>query len=531
MRHGRIGRLARRWGLDLAGAIGAIVYALPSLAYPFARDHPIHWYIGRRLLEGEMPYVSGISTKPPAVFVVHALSQALLGDHMWSIRVFDLAFVLANGVLIATFRRRRRLADGTILDTPPRKPGELGAACILVAVFHYTFFDFSDTGHPELWQAFFMLAPAWVLARAPEWRPSKGAVVLAGALACTAVMFKHPAVFSGVLVGVALVLVPLARGELKRAAVDAGLYTAGVALTLALTLLPFWATGALGAFWEVMVDFILNHYAPGDTPMRGAPPWLTYDHGLFAVVTALLFLAAGFGVATAARDRGERRLGVWVLLVLLVAAGSVVVQRRALFSFTFTYYFVAITPFLVLPVAWGLRRALPRSGLAQLAFALALGALAFLGGPKGTHNADWSYRAEWAGWIDIVEGTRTREEHWAFYYNSRLDAYVRQRGVARAINERKREGDTLCVDGFVPILYHLTDTRCPSRFLVGDAAYGGPPSWRVQYEAMFREDPPTFYVTFSDRASKIRQLERLGYTRHDVSDGARPHYVVMQRER
>jgi len=243
----RIPHRIKQAGLDLLGAAAAIIYALPSLAYPFARDHPVHWYIGRRLLEGEMPYASGASTKPPAVFVVHALSQALFGDHMWSIRVFDLAFVLANGVLIATFRRRRRLADGTILETPPRRPGELGAACMLVAVFHYTFFDFSDTGHPELWQAFFMLAPAWVLARAPELRPSKGAVVLAGALACTAVMFKHPAVFSGVMVGMAVVLVPLARGELKRAAADAGLYTAGVALTLALTLLPFWLTGTLGA--------------------------------------------------------------------------------------------------------------------------------------------------------------------------------------------------------------------------------------------------------------------------------------------
>src|SRR5690606_36915425 len=127
---------------------------------------------------------------------------------------------------------------------------------------------------------------------------------------------------------------------------------------------------------------------------------------------------------------------------------------------------VVLTPFLVLCVAWGLRRMIPRSGAGQLASALVIGALLFAYAPKGTHNADWSYRAEWAGWIDILEGERTREEQWAFYYNSHIDAYVRQRKVAAAINERKRESDQLCVDGFVPILYHLTDTRCPSRFLV-----------------------------------------------------------------
>lgn len=534
MRHGfakRLVRAVKTWGLDVAGALAAIVYALPSLAYPFARDHPVHWYIGRQLLEGEMPYVSAVSTKPPAVFLVHALSLLLFGDHQWSIRVIDLAFVIANGVLIATFRPRRRMADGSGLEVPPRRPGEIGAACLLVACWHYTFFDFSDTGHPELWQGFFMLAPAWIIARAPAGRLSKPEAFGAGALACVAVMFKHPAVLSGVVAGLAVVGLALARREPKQAVIDAGLYTAGVAAVLALTLLPFWLTGTFGAFWELMVDFILNHYAPGDTPMRGAPPWLTYDHGLFAVVIALALLTTGLGVASASRDVRERRIGAWIALSLLVAGASVAIQRRALFSSTFTYYFVVLTPFLALAVAWGLRRVLSRRGGAQLAWAFVLTTALFLYAPKGTHNADWSYRAEWMGWIEILRGQRTREDQWRFYYNSALDAYVRQRRVAQDILERKGPGATLCMDGFTPILYHLTDTRCPSRFIVGDGAYAGPPQWRDEYETMLRENPPDFFVTFSDRPARIRQLERLGFVRHDVNDGRLPYYVVMERRR
>ncbi len=68
-------------------------------------------------------------------------------------------------------------------------------------------------------------------------------------------------------------------------------------------------------------------------------------------------------------------------------------------------------------------------------------------------------------------------------------------------------------------------------FFIGDGAYSGPPEWRTEYETMLRENPPDFYVTFSDRGSKIRQLERLGYERHDVNDGGRPYYVVLQRRR
>lgn len=524
----RILTAAGRWAWDLWGVLAAVAYALPSLGYPFARDHPIHWYIGRRLLEGEMPYVSGISTKPPAVFVTHALSQLVFGDHQWSIRVFDLGFVLANGVLIATFRRRRLGPEGAV-ETAPLRPGELGAACVWVAMFHYTFFDFSDTGHPELWQAFFMLAPAWVLARAPGGVLRHREAFMAGALACVAVMYKHPAVVSGVVVGVAVVSVALARGAVRHAIASAGAFTAGVGAVLALTLLPFWVTGSAGAFWEVMVDFILNHYAPGDTPMNGPPPWLTYDHGLFAVLIAAALLGSGLAVTSATRDRRERRLGLWIGATMLAAVISVAIQRRALFSYTFTYYFVVLTPFLALSSAWGARRALPGRGVAQLAVAVAVCASLFFYAPRGTHNGAWSYREEWAGWADVVRGRRAPEERWEAYYNSRLDAYVRQRRVADAILERRREGDTLCVDGFVPILYPLTGMRCRSRYFVGEVAYGGPRSWREEYEAMLVDDPPVFYVTFSDRYARVHQLEQRGFARHDIVDGIEPHYVVLER--
>lgn len=525
----RIRRALSRWGWDVAGAALAVVYGLPSLAYPFARDHPVHWYIARRLLvDGEMPYVSGISTKPPAVFAVHALSQILFGDHQYSIRIVDLAFVLVAGVLVATFRARRRAPDGA-LWMPERRPGEIGAACLLVSIGHYTFFDFSDTAHPELWQAVFMLAPTWVVVRAPDGVLTARAAFAAGALACTAVMFKHTAVLSGVVAGIAVVVLAIARREPLRALRDAGAYTAGVAAVLALTILPFVLMGTFHAFWELMVDYILNHYAAGAGDTTGVPPWLTLDHGLPAALTALAGLAVGFGVAGAARDPRSRRVGLWILVITLTAAATVVIQKRALYSFTFTYYFVVMTPFLALCTAFGLRQAFKRNGVAQLGVALVLGAIFFAWAPKGTHNKDWNYRREWTEWIEVVRGMRTRESMLGAYYNSHIDSYVRQLRVAEVVLARKRDGDTLCVDGFIPILYHLTDMRCPSRFFVGDGAYSGPPEWRVEYETMMRERPPVFYVTFSDRPRKHRELEQLGYVRHRVADGGRPEYVVFER--
>ena len=86
-----LSRLAERFGLDALGVLATVLYALPSLGYPFGMDQPVHWYIGKRWLEGLMPYATGVDTKPPGVFAIHALSVLLLGDHQWSVRVVDLA--------------------------------------------------------------------------------------------------------------------------------------------------------------------------------------------------------------------------------------------------------------------------------------------------------------------------------------------------------------------------------------------------------------------------------------------------------
>ena len=295
-------------------------------------------------------------------------------------------------------------------------------------------------GHPELWQGFFRSAPAWVIARAPDGDVGPREAFLAGALACVAVMLKHPAVLSGVLAGMAVVVLGLARGEPRVAARAAGSYTGGVALVLGLTLLPFWLTGTFHAFWELMVDFILHHYAPGAAAGSGVPPWLTYDHALFAVVGAVCLLASGYAVATATNDRRQRLTGFWIASITLTAAATVIIQRRALVSFTFTYYWVVLSPFLALCCVWGIRRALPRNGKSQLAIALFAGAALFLYAPRGTSNPHWSYRTEWAGWLDILRGRQSREEHLAAYYNSPLDSYLRQRRVADAILAARAPG-------------------------------------------------------------------------------------------
>lgn len=522
-------RVPWRLGLDALGIALAVAYALPSTAYPFGIDQPIHYYIGRRLLDGEMPYASGISTKPPGVFLVHAASVLAFGDRQLSIRLVDLLFVLATGFLVATFRAHRRLRDGRVVPVQARAPGAIGAACLLAAGLYYTYFDFADTGHPDLWQGVFMLAPAWMLARSPDGELGPRRAFVAGALACAAVSFKHVAFISGLTGGVALVAVALARRRPRVALRDGALFSAGVFAVLGLVLLAFWVTGTFDRFWEIMVVHILSYAEQAQVGEPGPALWLTWRYGLSAVVGAVGLLVAGLAVAAAGRNRRARATGVLIALMLAGAAWTVVVQRRVFVDAGFTYHLIVLVPFLALAAAWGLGQRFGSAPGRSLATAVVLVAVAFWLAPETPHRRTRTYPDEWASWWAAVRGEGSWTEHHDAHDFGPLEAYVPLEAVAAHINARSRPGDTLCVDGFIAILYQRTGLRCPSRFFITDMV-GDVPAWHDEWWRTIDETPPTFFVTFP-RHPHIRQLEQRGYRASHVRPPRGPGYVVLMKPR
>ncbi len=523
---------ARRHWADLAGVLASLVYVLPSLWYPFGFDQPIHWYIGRRLLEGEIPYAeSGISTKPPAAFVVYAISDLLLSDAQWAIRVVDLGFALAIAALVVTFRTRRTEPDGRVVYATPITHGEIGAACVLTLGFYYTHFGSSDTAHPELWEGFFMLAAGWLVVRAPDGRVSLRRAFAAGVLACVAVTFKHVAAVTGVLVAIGILATAFSRRQVWLGLQNGAAFTTGVALVLGLVFLPFALSGTFDAFWQLMVEYMLDYAAHGAPRSYGMPRWLTHPYALYGVAACVTALLAGLGVTLGARDRRERATGLWIAALLLGAFGSVFVQRRVFAQWGFSYHFIVAVPALALALAWGLRRALPRLGRAHLAVATVLVACAFWFGPTWTfgHQSDmWSYRKEWPAFWEYVHGRLTFDAFHRPHQSGRYESHVRLSYVAREICRRMRPGDTLCVDGFTAHLYPMTGLRCPSRFLIGDGV-GRNRAWQREYQRMLDETPPTYFVTFPDRAG-VRLLVGRGYRRRDIrADGATYTLLVAPR--
>lgn len=526
-----LSRLAERFGLDALGVLATVLYALPSLAYPFGMDQPVHWYIGKRWLEGLMPYATGVDTKPPGVFAIHALSVLLLGDHQWSVRVVDLACVLATGALVATFRTRR-LEGSKIVDTHPRRDGELGAACVLVGGLTYTFFDWTSLGHSDLWQGTLMLLAGWVVVRAPGGEVTARRALAAGAVAALAVTLKHVAFVSGVVFGGVVVALALRRGGPREALSRAGAYTAGVALVLGLTLLPFVLTGTLGAFREVMVDLILRYAAAGSRLHATADAWPTYAHGLLPLLVAPAMALGGLAVARLDGDRAARTVGWMALLALACGVGSVVMQGRGRLA-TFGYLWLAAVPALALGVAFGLRQVASPRGGAQLAAAVALTAIAFVAAPPWLSTPYHDYRAEWVTRVAWARRQIRDDEVRSVYTANQptLDSDLRQSAVAARIHELARPGDTLCLDGFFGSIHQQTGLDCPSRFFIPPRQQAGAlPAWFDEYDRMFVEHPPTFFVTAAGRRATVEARLSEGYVIHEV-EPVRPRLIVMERRR
>ena len=169
----------------------ALLYALPSLAYPFGRDQAYHYYIGRWWLEGLLPYRDSFDSKPPFLFALHALAVWIFGPTQLGIRIMDLVATVSSGIIVAFAVRRDR--------SPVR--GELGAIILMSVSIYYTCFDYWDTAQSERFEGLMLAASYLSVVRIRRlWLASS----TSGALSACAILFKLPAILPAL--GIALLI-------------------------------------------------------------------------------------------------------------------------------------------------------------------------------------------------------------------------------------------------------------------------------------------------------------------------------------
>ena len=493
---------------DLLGLLAAAAYGVPSLLYAFGRDQAIFYYIGREWLHGSLPYRDAFDLKPPAIYLWHALSIALFGPHIWSIRLLELLGVVTIGVLAGLAVRR---------DTP-RTRGELGLCALLASSWYYTVNDFWDSGQAEIWQGLFLLAAYVVLMR--DRRLLRGAFV-AGMLAAFATMFKFTAGLVGVLLAIPLAARALGEGAdtsprlLRRALFAQLAYAAGGILLVGAFVGYFWLHRALPWVVELM-QYIKAYAASSWNPDNPRELILNYwlRAGLWAVGFAFAWLIA---VREAIARRSSRVLGgaLMALVLMIGALWSVAVQKKF-----FYYHWNVVTPFLVLLAAYGVAecaRARPAAArIAVVGFVCA----GIVGAPSWPNNGAVNYRlfARDHFW-EFVRERKTYDELMSVFVAHNNYNWSHQREIARTIVQHKRSGDLLHVRGFELGIYALTDLHTSSRFVseipLDDPALAfNKELWLAEHNHALWSVKPRFFVGFVDRLEDVGNIIAQGY--HEV---------------
>jgi hypothetical protein len=489
--------------LDIVGALLAVAYSLPTLLYPFSRDHALFSYVGRVWLRGGLPYRDVYDFKPPGIFALNALATAVFGYNQWGIRLLEIGGVLLAAWCITLAVRR----------DSERARGELGANALLFVGLYYTTFNYWDTSQTEFWEGLCVLA---AYAVAENVASVRRAAWVSGALVGAAVLFKFPAPVIGVVCTVVVTVRGAREGSTSRERLMCGgaallFHGVGAAAVVLAVALYFAARGG----WNDMIDMLFRHLwdfhvhtsvAPGDALFAFKYFWLH----LFGMWTATLALAWTVAVVCAVRRRawGVVRGAVVAIVMLGLATVTVTLQGRyVLYQWGITVPFVALCGGYAVAELGRARR-----GVALVVVAVAvLGVFALTSG-----HMDTPYREVYASSIAYVDGRIDRWTFLALFRGPFGYSYRAEERIGDILRERAKPGDQVEVRGYEPAVYIVSGLMSPSRFAVEIPLFlpgltFKRAEWQAEHDRSVWGARPRFFVTFLDGLEERHLLESRSY--------------------
>ncbi len=449
---------------------------MPSVINP---DESLYAVQAQAWLRGGWPYVAVWDMHPvgaPALFV---LAFGLFGENLASLRLLGAVAVAGAGFALY----RAVLASGT--------GRAIGLAAGLLYVAGSALLDGLATNTEILLAPFLGLAMALGLAAARRalvrgWPPALRQVVAAGLLVGLALLVKPVVVPQGCLAFLVLVGPALGCGALpwRRLPGLALAYALACATPMALVALAYALRGDFTAFLDGNVLAPLRYVA------MGVPFAQALRLCLAAAATLLLPLLLALGtLLPPPRPRPAQQLLARTALAWLAAAGLAVVLP----GMYFPHYFLML--------------------LAPLALLAALGA-----GRLARVARPGLVLASFAGLLAVAT-----LQCWSMVLLPRLEHGIGLRGqdppqrVAAALNAALRPGESIFVVNWQPLLYFLTRTQPPTRF-VHPAQLSG------RFAAVTGVDPdaelarllatrPRFIVLDSGRWGQVRPAAQALVTR------------------
>jgi 4-amino-4-deoxy-L-arabinose transferase-like glycosyltransferase len=450
--------------------VAGFVLRWPTASIPLERDEGEYAYIAQHWLKGEVPYRSAFDQKPPGVFVVYAVIEAVFGTSPaaihWAMQVYT------SATLVLIFLLGWRLFEPSV-----------GLLAATAAVFL--------TAMPSVWgnaanTEIFMLLPitaAVATALRAGDRDSMRWALVTGLLSGVGLLFKQVAIFDAIF---CLLLLAV---TCKRSRAAVWTMVAGAAAVGVVVIGYFCAVGAFGAFYDCILGYNMEHVA--EAPLR------SYPMGLWRALVPILWEATPFFALAAVglilsirRPSAGSRGPCWMVAGWLLFTFLGVIPG----GYFSAHYFLHLVPPLALLASYGavsLGQLLSRNWPGRaLATVLVGGALAY-----GITVAWWYFGP----------GTSALKSRRLYGTNP----FPESMSVAQFIAEHSQPDDTLFIVGSEPQIAYYADRKSASRYIITYPLWKNFPDTHDRQNAVVEElwkNQPKFIVAVDVRQSNLPSL-------------------------
>lgn len=438
-----------------AVCMATILFSLLQLSLlSFGRDQSIYALVAREMAHGGIPYRDVWDFKPPGIFFVYWIAQALFGQNMLAPRLLEMLSVCAMG---GGFLYLSNQLLGS------RMPGLIATA--LGALLHVQL-EFWHTGQPESFGATTtILALACVVAEPKTLRGRWLAPLWAGLLFGAAFLFKPPLGGSAVLAVAYLLRKGRLTGQpLTTLGLPIGVMTLGALLPLLWCAIWFIGHGGWPALHWTFADF-----TPGYTKL-GWEYRNAFDSLYYAAreATFKFSLLVPFGIAvmvfTPSIHTRERE-------AIFLVAGTALVQLCgvALQAKFFPYHYGATLPLLAWLAAIGLYKLWLRARRQAFTVVVFLvSSFAMVASRTGVRDIPGTFWERSLLRTQFVLGRaslKTRAALDAELYRAADFNLAADRQVGQVIEQSTAPGARVFVWGFEPAIYWFAQRPIASRFI------------------------------------------------------------------
>jgi hypothetical protein len=458
------------------------------LLFAHGRDQSIYATVADGMLAGKLPYRDVWDFKPPGIFFVFALAQALFGDGMWGVRLLE-------GLgLVLVFVLSIRLSSIYFADDRPGFLGGAMAALISVQM------EFWHSGQPETFGGVLTMLGIWCCAVSAGKR--EAVWLFACGVAFGAAFLLKPPLGGGALICAAYV----ARSRLDQTrrfgAALRPVLLVGLGALLPIAVVAAWF--ALRGGWPAL-SWTLFVFTPGYTKLGwgdNAPGayYLAIQHAFmgYSALTAVGAAAAAIGAPTSSRER--EGLALFFGIIAIHLAGIAMQAKFFPYHFNATLMLISFVAGLGWFKIW--RKAIARGAGGAVAF----GSLVLLTAVARVPVTDVP-RGFWERCLirfQYLLGTsefKTRADLDRELYRAADFSLSADRDVAKRVRDLSAPGDHVFVWGFEPLIYLLSQREPSSRFI-----YDVPQrtSWESAYartaliDDLGRNPPKVFVVQHND---------------------------------